>query len=60
MNLVELGIAALSAVFAAGGAWVAVRVELRVLRRDVDRSHTRLDTHDLVLLEHAGRLPRET
>lgn len=56
----ELFWSALGAVFAAGGAWAAVRLEMRVLRRDVDRAHTRLDTHDRVLLEHAGRLPRES
>lgn len=32
----ELLMPALSAIFAAGGAWAAVRVELRYIRRDVD------------------------
>ena len=33
----------LSAAFAAGGAWMAVRGELRYLRRDVDNLAKRLD-----------------
>lgn len=37
--LVNLGIALLSAAFAAGGAWMAVRGELKYLRRDTDRNH---------------------
>lgn len=48
--------AVLSAVFAAGGAYAATRVELQALRRDIDRAHTRLDHVDSVLLEHASRL----
>lgn len=32
-----------NAAFAAGGAWVAIRVELRWLRRDVDRVEKRVD-----------------
>jgi hypothetical protein len=48
-----------AAVFAAGGAWAAVRFELRALRRDVDRAHQRIDGHVVVLLDHAGRLPRD-
>lgn len=34
--LVNLGIALLSATFAAGGAWLAVKVELKYMRRDID------------------------
>lgn len=45
----EWWVAILSAVFAAGGAWMAVRVELSYLRRDVDRLATRVDR-----LEHPG------
>jgi hypothetical protein len=51
----EWWVSILSAVFAAGGAWMAVRVELSYLRRDVDRLTRRLDR-----LEHPGhgfRLP---
>lgn len=44
--------------FAAGGAWAAVRFELRVLRRDVDHLAEKVAKHDDVLLDHAGRLPR--
>lgn len=50
MNALELGVAALSAVFAAGGAWAAVRLELRYLRgsvkqlqRETERAHERID-----------------
>jgi len=50
----------LTSSFAAGGAWVAVRLEIRLLQRDIDRAHTRVDGHDRVLLEHAGRLPRDS
>lgn len=32
----NLGIAVLSATFAAGGAWLAVRTELKYMRRDID------------------------
>lgn len=32
-----------SPLFAAGGAYAAVRVELKYLRRDVDRAHQRID-----------------
>ncbi len=32
-----------AAVFSAAGAWAAVRVELRWLRRDVDSAHSRID-----------------
>lgn len=35
--LTALGMTALSATFAAGGAYVAVRVELRFLWRDLER-----------------------
>jgi hypothetical protein len=34
--LFNIGIAMLSAAFAAGGAWLAVRTELKYLRRDVE------------------------
>ena len=37
--LVNIGIAMLSAAFAAGGAWLAVKTELKYLRRDTDRNH---------------------
>ena len=37
--LVNVGIALLSAAFAAGGAWLAVKTELKYLRRDTDRNH---------------------
>jgi hypothetical protein len=37
--LVNIGIALLSAAFAAGGAWLAVKTELKYLRRDTDRNH---------------------
>lgn len=36
--LFNIGIALLSAAFAAGGAWLAVRTELKYLRRDVDEN----------------------
>lgn len=32
-----------SPAFAAGGAYIAVRVNLEWLRRDVDRAHARID-----------------
>jgi len=35
-----------SPVFAAGGAYAAVRVELRWHRREIDRAHERLNWHD--------------
>lgn len=36
----------LQAVLTAAGAWLAVRVELRWLRSDVNRAHKRLDDHE--------------
>ena len=38
---------------AAAGAWLAVRVELRWLRADVDRHERKLDAHDtrIIVLE---------
>lgn len=48
----------LVAVFAAGGSWAAIKLELRGLRRDCDKAHDRLDEHDKVLLEHARSLPK--
>jgi len=45
----------LSAAFAAGGAYAAVKVELRWLRRDVDRAHARIDTHDERWLQELRR-----
>lgn len=41
--LLNLGIALLSSAFAAGGAWVAVRAELRYLRRDIDENKREID-----------------
>jgi len=40
-----------SPIFAAGGAWAAVRIELKYLRRDVDLAHTRLDDHDDLIMD---------
>lgn len=37
-TLVQFGVGTLSAVFAAGGAWFAVKAELKFLRRDVDEN----------------------
>lgn len=39
----ELAIAVLSSIFAAGGAYAAVRVELRFLWRDLGKIEHRLD-----------------
>lgn len=58
MTAVDLLQGLLIAAFAAGGAWGAVRFELRVLRRDVDNVAAKLAKHDDVLLDHASRLPR--
>lgn len=38
-----LGTAVITAVFSAGSVWGVVRIELRYLRRDVDRAHDRID-----------------
>lgn len=51
-------LAVISGAFSAGGAYMAVRLEQRQLRRDVNRAHDRLDQVGSVLLDHAGRLPR--
>lgn len=42
----------LSAAFAAGGAYAAVRIELNWLRRDVDRLHARQDAQDERYMDH--------
>lgn len=47
----ELAKAALMIIGSAGGAWLAIRVELRWLRTDVDRHERRLDTIDTRILE---------
>lgn len=41
--MIEVLQTALFAVFAAGGAYAAVRVEIRYLRRDLERLETRVD-----------------
>ena len=41
--IVNTLIAILSAAFAAGGAWIAVKSELKWLRRDVDRNARELE-----------------
>ena len=33
----------LSTIFAGGGIWLAIRAEIRLLWRDVDRLHKRID-----------------
>lgn len=58
MNVLEVVVPFASAVFAAGGAYIAVRLELKYLRRDVDHAHKRIDGHDAIFLEqvtHHGR-----
>lgn len=35
----------LESLAAGGGAWVAIRVELRYLRAGLDRAHQRIDAH---------------
>ncbi len=42
--LAAIGIVVALASF--GGTWIAIRVHLRYLRRDVDRAHERLSKHD--------------
>jgi hypothetical protein len=46
MDGAEIVLAAVQVVAAAGGAWLAVRVELRWLRADVDRHEKKLEHHD--------------
>ncbi len=43
MDWADLVVPALSVPFAAGGAWVAVRAELKSIRRDVDRHESAID-----------------
>lgn len=46
MDLLMAGIVALvSGAFAAGGAWMAVKMEVKGIRRDVDRHELRLNSH---------------
>jgi hypothetical protein len=54
----EWAVAVVAAIFAAGGAWAAVHIELRYLRRDVDRlaksvgrAHARVDELKMVLFQ---------
>jgi hypothetical protein len=47
----ELAKAVLMIVGSAGGAWLAIRIELRWLRSDVNRLERRLDTLDLRIFE---------
>lgn len=57
MTALDFLVPVLSAAFAAGGAYMAVRVELRAVRRDVDRHETALaDVHSRInrLIEHIG------
>jgi len=42
-DTLQIAIAIASPVFAAGGAYAAVRVQLAWLRRDVDDAHQRID-----------------
>lgn len=37
------------------GAFVAIRTDLRWLRRDIDRAHERLDLHDEMLMNELRR-----
>lgn len=41
-----------SPAFAAGGAYMAVRVNLAWLRRDVDRAHQRIDAVNELIYSH--------
>lgn len=41
--LLNLGSSLLAAAFAAGGAWFAVKTELRYMRRDIDENKRELD-----------------
>jgi len=50
-DTLEVVKAVLMIVGSAGGAWLAIRVELRWLRADVTRHERRLDAHDARLLE---------
>jgi hypothetical protein len=52
----EWAIALVSAAFAAGGAWVAVHVELRYLRRDVDAVIRRVNGLESLLLQKRVRV----
>lgn len=40
-----------SPIFAAGGAYAAVRVKLEWLTADVKRAHSRIDAHDDLFME---------
>lgn len=51
MSLEQVALALLSAAFAAGGAWAAVRGELRYLRRDVEELRA---LHSPGALHHGG------
>lgn len=46
----DLGPMIVQSLLTAAAAWAAVRVELRWLRRDVDRAHERLDRNDVDML----------
>jgi len=41
--LVDVGVAVISAAAAAGGAWAAVRTEMKYLRRDIDRNSREIE-----------------
>lgn len=43
MDISDVVIPALSAAFAAGGAYLGVKVELRYMRRDIDNNKNDLD-----------------
>lgn len=40
-----------SPIFAAGGAYVGVKVELSWQRREIERAHLRLDLHDRLFMD---------
>lgn len=51
---VQLLVAIGSPLFAAGGAYAAVRVHMHYLRRDVDAAHARLDDLTKTLMNERG------
>lgn len=56
--MLELAAAVIAGAFGAGGAWFAVRFELRQLRRDVSRNEDTLGQHAALILKHERELGR--
>ena len=43
--IIQIVTAVISGAFAGGGAYMAIRVELKYLRRDVDQAHKKINKH---------------